>query len=211
MLAITIKAFNVFDEATDTFITVDKNTKLLMENSLYAIAEWEKKFKKAWFPDQKASAYAKKQSNEQRTPEEMLYFIKCMIVYRDGVKIIDISEIEENLLYGLTEDDYKKISEYLQDSQTALTNIPETKPDKKSKGGPQVKMTSERIYAWLAELQIPFAQVEYWNINRLMNVVQVVNYDNTPDDRKKRQKPYEVAQDYARINEERLKRLGKKG
>ena len=44
-----------------------------------------------------------------------------------------------------------------------------------------------------------------------MNVIQVVNYDNTPDDRKKRAKPMEVAQDYARINEERLKKLGTKG
>ena len=209
MLPITVKAFNVFDESTDSFITVEQDTKLLLENSLFAIAEWEKKYEKPWFPDQKASAYAKKQKQEERTPDEMLYFIKCMIRYVNGVEVIDVSEVDDQILYGLSEENYKKISEYLQKGQTALKSIPETKPDKKHKSDP-IRMTSERIYAWMAELQMSMT-FEYWNINRLMNVIQVVNYDNTPDDRKKRQKPMEVAQDYARINEQRLKQLGTKG
>ena len=209
MLPITVKAFNVFDESTDSFITVEKDTKLLLENSLFAIAEWEKKYEKPWFPDQKASVYAKKQKKEERTPDEMLYFIKCMIRYINGVEVIDISEVDDQILYGLSEENYKKISEYLQKGQTALKSIPETKPDKKHKSDP-IRMTSERVYAWMAELQMSMS-FEYWNINRLMNVIQVVNYDNTPDDRKKRQKPFEVAQDYARINEQRLKQLGTKG
>jgi len=209
MLALTVKAFSVFDEATEQFISVDKPTSLLLENSLYAIGEWEKKYKKPWFPDSRASAYAKKKEQQEKTPEEILYFIKCMIRYKDRELIIDVSEIDEKLLYGLTEEDLKKVTDYLQDSQTALSSIPETKPDKKHKSDP-IRLTSDRMYAWLAELQIPF-EAEYWNINRLMNVIQVVNYDNTPDDRKKRAKPMEVAQDYARINEERLKKLGTKG
>ena len=209
MLRIKVSAFNVFDERTEEFVTVQEDTILLLENSLHAIAEWEKKFKKPWFPDQRASQYAKKQEQEQRTQEESIYFIKCMIVYVNKEKVLDISEIDDNLIYGLGEENIEKIYDYLKDSQTALSSIPETKPDKKNKG-PQVRMTSERVYAWLAEQQIPF-ETEYWNINRLMNVIQVVNYDNTPDDKKKRQKPFEVAQDYAKINEERLKRLGTKG
>ena len=210
MLALTVKAFSVFDEATEQFITVDKPTKLLLENSLYAIGEWEKKYKKPWFPDSRASKYAQQQQKEEKTPEEVMYFIRCMIHYIDGEPVLDISEIDDKMLYGLSEDDFKKVTDYLQDNQTALTSIPETKPDKKHKAD-AVRLTSERIYAWLAELQIPFSSVEWWNINRLMNLVQVVNYDNTPDDKKKRQKPFEVAQDYAKINEERLKRLGTKG
>ena len=208
MLALTVKAFSVFDEATEKFISVDKPTKLLLENSLYAIGEWEKKYKKPWFPDSRASKYAQQQS--EKTPEEVMYFIRCMIRYINGEPVLDISEIDEKLLYGLSEDDLKKVTDYLQDSQTALTSIPETKPDKKHKTDP-IRLTSERMYAWLAELQIPFASVEWWNINRLMNLVQVVNYDNTPDDKKKRQKPFEVAKDYDKINQERLKKLGTKG
>lgn len=200
MLTITIDAFNVFDEKTETFISVEKPIKLRMENSLWAIAEWEKKYKKPWFPDSRATK-ATKQKQSERTPDEMLYFIKCMILNYEQ------DEIEDSWLYGLSEDNYKKITEYLQDSQTALSSIPETKPDKKHKSD-QVRMTSERVYAWIFESQMPL-ETEYWNINRLMNVIQVINYDNTPDDRKKSQKPFEVAQDYARINEERLKKLGK--
>ena len=209
MLPITIKPFSVFDEKTDSFITVEKHTKLLLENSLFAVAEWEKKYKKPWFPDKKVNPYAKKKQ-EEKTPDEVLFFIKCMIHYVDGVEVIHHSQIDESLLYGLTEENYKAITDYLQDDQTALKSIPEVKPDKKHKSDP-IKMTSERIYAWLAEQQIPFKPVEWWNITRLFNIVQIVNYDNTPDDRKKRQKPFEVAQDYARINEQRLKQLGTKG
>ena len=202
MLYITIEPFSVFDEATDSFITVDTQVQLELENSLYAISEWEKKYKKPWFPDTNKSAYAKKQESG-KTPEEMLYFIKCMIVnYKEN-------EIDEKWMFGLNEENYKMISEYLQDSQSGLKSIPETKPDKKHKRD-QVRMTSERIYAWMFELQIPM-QAEFWNINRLMNVIQIINYDNTPDDRKKSQKPFEVAQDYAKINEQRLKQLGTKG
>lgn len=210
MLSLTIKAFNVFDEKTEKFIKVEEDTKLLMENSLHAIAEWEKKYKKQWLPDTKASQYTKKQQEENRTPEEVLYFIKCMIRYVNQKLVIDVSEIDDSLLYGLSESDVKKITDYLSDNQTALKSIPEVKPDKKHKSDP-IKLTSERLYAWLVEQQISFDPVEYWNINRLMNLVQIVNYDNTPDDRKKRQKPYEVAQDYAKINEQRLKALGTKG
>lgn len=200
MLTITIDAFNMFDEKTETFISVEKPIKLRMENSLWAIAEWEKKYKKPWLPDSRATK-ATKQKQSERTPDEMLYFIKCMILNYEQ------DEIDDLWLHGLNEDNYKKITEYLQDSQTALSSIPETKPDKKHKPD-QVRMTSERVYAWMFESQIPL-EAEYWNINRLMNVIQVINYDNTPDDRKKSQKPFEVAQDYARINEERLKKLGK--
>ena len=207
MLALTVKAFSVFDEKTEKFISVDKPTKLLLENSLYAISEWEKKYKKPWFPDNRASKYAQKQS--EKTPEEVLYFIRCMIRYIDREPVLDISEIDEKILYGLSEDDLQKVTEYLQDSQTALTSIPETKPDKKHKTDP-IRLTSERMYAWLAETQVPF-EAEFWNISRLMNLIQIVNYDNTPDDRKKRQKPFEVAKDYDKINQERLKKLGTKG
>lgn len=203
MKTIIVKAFSVFDERTESFIKVDKDTKLRLENSLWAIAEWEKKYKRPWFPDKKASEAARKKYEQEKTPEELLYFVKCMITN------IEFDEIDDNILYGLSEENFKDIQEYLGDPQTALKSIPETKPDKKAKPD-QVRFTSERIYAWMVEQQIPFS-CEFWNINRLLNVIQIVNYDNTPDDRKKSAKPYEIAQDYARINEQRLKASGKKG
>lgn len=209
MKQIIVKAFSVFDEKTETFIKVEKDTVLLMENSLWAIAEWEKKYKRSWFPDKRLSEAAKRKYEESKTPDEMLYFLKSMIRYIDGVLVYDTSQIDSQILYGLSESNFMEIREYLGDPQTALTSIPETKPDKKSKPD-QIKFTSDRIYAWMVEQQIPF-EAQYWNINRLLNLVQIVNYDNTPDDRKKRAKPQEIAQDYAKINEQRLKASGKKG
>ena len=209
MITITVQAFNVFDEATEKFVTVEESTKLRMENSLYAIAEWEKKFKKPWFPPQKASEYARKQYAEERTPEETLYFVRCMIFEMNDKPIRYPDEVPEQLLYGLSEENFKMIRDYMGDSQTALDHIPETKPDKKRKPD-LVKFTTDRIYAWMFETQVPM-EAQYWNINRLLNVIQVVNYDNTPDDKKKNAKPYEIAQDYAKVNEMRKQALGTKG
>lgn len=203
MLILHINPFSVFDERTDSFINIDEHIELRLENSLHAIAEWEKKYKKQWLPENNKNPYAQ-EKQEKRTPEEMLYFIKCMILNHD------LYSFDDKILYGLTQEDYEKIRDYMQDSQSALTSIPEVKEDKK-KNKAQVKMTSERVYAWIAEQQIPW-EAEYWNINRLFNLIQIINYDNTPDDKKKRgMKPYEVAQDYAAINQQRLAKLGKKG
>jgi hypothetical protein len=208
MITITVDAFSMFDERTEQFISVNQTTKLRMENSLHAIAEWEKKYKKQWLPDNTNKNPYVKKKDESRTPEEMLYFIKCMIFKVNDQPVIDIDDIDDKLLYGLSEENSNKITAYLQDSQTALKSIPETKEEKKNRA--EVKMTSERVYAWLAEQQIPW-EAEYWNINRLFNLIQIINYDNTPDDKKKRAKPYEVAQDYAALNQQRLEKLGKKG
>ena len=98
MKKIIVKAFSVFDEKTETFIKVDEDTTLLLENSLWAIAEWEKKIKRPWFPDKRSSEANQKKYMEQRTPEEMLYFVRCMIRYINGVEIIDVRDVDEKLL-----------------------------------------------------------------------------------------------------------------
>lgn len=209
MLLITVKAFEVFDEKTEKFIKVEKDTKLKMENSLHAIAEWEKKYKKPWILDQRASKYMQKQEAEEKTQEEMIYYLRCMVYKIDNELIESPDEVDDKLMYNLSDENYQKIQDYLKESNTATTHIPDVKPDKKHKPD-NLRLTSERLFAWLAELQIPF-EAEYWNVTRLFNVIQLVNYDNTPDDRKKRQKPHEIAQDYAAINKQRLERLGTKG
>ena len=189
----------MYNEATGKFIVVKEETTLKLENSLHAIAEWEKKFKKPYIQDDK-NPYSKK---EERTTNEIMYFMKCMVMN------IPVEEIDDDIFYGLDDKLFKKILEYMGDSQTALTSIPST-GDKGKKDA--VKLTSERIYAWMFELQIPL-ELEYWNINRLMNVIQVMNWDNTPPDEKKkaRRKPHEIARDMAVINEKRLKEFGTKG
>ena len=74
MITITVDAFSMFDERTEQFISVNQTTKLRMENSLHAIAEWEKKYKKQWLPDNtNKNPYAQKRMN----PEHLK---KCYIL-----------------------------------------------------------------------------------------------------------------------------------
>ena len=196
MLVITIPQVDLYDERTEKFIKTDGDTVLKLENSLHAISQWERKFKKRYFPDSKS-----KIKKVQFTPEESLYFIKCMVLN------IPLEELDDNIFLGLTEENAKAINEYIADSQSAIKSLPETKESGKKDAVP---LTSERIYAWMFELQMPL-EMEFWNINRLMNVIQIINYDNTPPDKRKKRPASDIARDMAMENERRLKELGTKG
>lgn len=205
MITITIQPFDGFNERTNQFIELKEPLVLKLENSLHAIAEWEKKFKKKYFPDRKKTPnpYEKEKENEPRfSQEESIYFIKCMVIN------IPFEDIKDEYLYGLSVEDAKTINEYISDSQSALKSIPSVDDPKAPKDA--VALTSERIYAWMFESQIPL-ELEYWNINRLMNVIQIINWDNTPSDKKKKRKMHDVARDMALENERRLKQYGTKG
>lgn len=199
MLSITIPSFSVFDERNETFIKINKDTYFEMENSLIAISKWEEKFHKPWFEKKDPNPY--KKDEPARTEEEMIYFFKCMVTN------IPFKEIDDKVFYGLTEQNVKEISDYLQDPHMADPKTPPVKEDKKKKASPL--FTAERIYAIMAEQQIPFT-CETWNINRLLAVIEIINYDNTPDDKKKKPATYkETAEKYKNLNEQRLKQLGK--
>lgn len=208
-LKIIIPPFEIFDEASNSFISEKKEVIFKLENSLHAIALWEENFKKLWFPKKKINPY---QSNEdyakevQHSPEEMNYFIKCMIIGADP------DEIDDKYIIGMGEKNIKRIYEYLQDHRSGLV-LPPPYEDKKKKKKNERPLSSEVLYAYMSELQIPW-EAQYWNVNRLMNVIQIISEDNTPEDSKKKRKFAEQAnqmKEWDRINQERQKLLGTKG
>lgn len=205
MLYITVPPFEMFDESTERYITVDKETTLEMENSLYAISLWEQKFNKPYFPKKDPAKLFKKEQEQEpeKTPDEMLYFFKCMVV---GVRDPD-RDVDENVFLGFTEENYKDLYEYLQSPRSAYKSSPS---NDKSKKGNNRTLVSEVFYAWMSELQIPW-EAQYWNINRLLNVIQIVNEDNEPPDKKKKKKAYDRMKEWDEINRQRQKALGTKG
>jgi len=204
MIYITVSPFEMFDETTEQYISVDEETTLEMENSLYAISLWEQKYKKPYFTKKDVSKLFKKDAEPEpdKTPEEMLYFFKCMVV---GIKDPD-RDVDNKLFLGFTEENYKAIYEYLTDPRSAF---PQPKNNKNEKSNNRT-LYSEVFYAWMAELQIPW-EAQYWNINRLLNVIQIVNEDNQPPDKKKKKKAYERMKEWDEINKQRQKALGTKG
>ena len=204
-LPITIPPFEIFDEATSSFIVQEEPITFKLENSLYAIAQWESKYKKPWFPKKKINPYqseADYQKEIQHTPEEMNYFIKCMILGMDA------DDVDDKYIIGMGEENFQKIFNYLQDTRSA-TKLPPQKEDKKKKN--DRVLTSEVLYAYIAESQLSF-ETQYWNINRLLNCIGIISEDNTPEDKKKKKRQqYERMREWEEINKQRQQTLGTKG
>jgi len=157
MLKLTVKGRELFDESTESFITV-KDTVLKLEHSLLSLSKWESKWHKPFLDD------------KQKTAEEYLDYIQCMCIGQD---------IDANVLYCLTDSDMKKIIKYIDDPMTATT----IDDKRNSKRGSRI-VTSELIYCWMVTLQIPF-ECEKWHLNRLLTLIRVCNIENSPKKRMK--------------------------
>ena len=51
---------------------------------------------------------------------------------------------------------------------------------KQKSGGRKKILTSDRIYSWMAALNIPFKECEKWHLNRLFALLDAANEENTP-------------------------------
>lgn len=128
-----------------------------LEHSLVSISKWEEKYKRPYM-----------KPGDQKTAMEMFDYIKMMVV--DG-------EVEENQWGGLTPELVKKIKDYIDDNRTATTF---SEKAKKAKSGELI--TSELIYCWMVQQQIPF-ECQYWHLSRLLTLINVVSIKNQPPEK----------------------------
>lgn len=152
MLYLTVASGELFDEATWSFIEI-KPTVIQLEHSLLAISKWESKWKKPFM------------STEKKTDEEFRDYVRCMTINRN---------VDPNVYLRLTAADYKKIDEYIHDPMTATTFH-----GSQSKKGSSRQVTSELIYYWMVQAQIPF-DAEKWHLNRLMTLIRIYSIENDP-------------------------------
>lgn len=152
MLYLTVSSGEIFDEATWTFTEI-KPTVIQLEHSLLAISKWESKWKKPFM------------STKQKTDEEFRDYVRCMTINRN---------VDPNVYYRLTAADYRKIDEYIHDPMTATVfhNTKKERPSSK-------QVTSEQIYFWMCQAQIPF-EAEKWHLNRLMTLIRIYSIENNP-------------------------------
>lgn len=149
MLRIVVPGREGYNESTNEFFSTPETT-LDLEHSLIAISKWEMKYRKPFL------------DRTEKTAEEMLYYIKCMT----------ITKVKDQSCYDrLTEENVKEIKEYIENPMTAtrITKSPGDGKKTKTTGG---KVTSELVYWWLVQLNIPF-EVEKWHFNRLMMLIDV--------------------------------------
>lgn len=163
--------------ASDDFDAVE----LSFEHSLISLSKWESKYKKAFF------------SKEEKTNEETADYIRCMLLTEN---------VPDDVLNRLSRENVESITDYINDKQTATW----FREDTSSKRSNEV-VTSELIYYWLVQFNIPF-EVENWHLNRLMTLVKIAGIKQT------KPKPMSKAQqmrDYQRLNDERRAKTGSSG
>lgn len=179
MLEITVPGIELYNEETNEFIYHDDET-IQFEHSLVSISKWEANWCKPFL------------STRDKTPEEVLDYVKCMTI-TEGVT---------NDIYSrLTQDNFSMINDYIGKPMTATTFPPE-----QSKGGREI-ITSEIIYYWMVSFNIPF-ECQYWHLNRLLTLVRVCNVKNNPP---KKMSQKEVLSRNKALNEARRKQFNTRG
>ena len=186
MLEITIPESELFDEEIEEFINI-KSCKLVLEHSLVSLSKWESKWKKPFLNIKQ----------EDRTPDEIIDYIRCMTITQNVNPIVFLTLSEENL---------KTITDYIGDEATGtvISSSNEGRSGKAINGEP---ITSELIYYWMISLQIPM-ECQKWHLNRLITLIRVCNIKNSPPKKTSRR---EKIADYKRINEARRKQMNSKG
>ena len=183
MLKIRIKPTEFYDEEKNQFYSVpEKETELQLEHSLVSISKWEAKWHKSFL------------SSEDKTPEEVVDYVKCMTV-NSGV-------IDDRIYNVLTEAQVNEISAYISDPMTATTFWEDP-----NKGHLRKIITSEVIYYQMVALGIPF-ECQKWHLNRLLTLIRVCSEKSQPG-RKMSHK--EIANRNRALNEARRAQLKSRG
>ena len=156
MLPITIPPFSFFDERTEEFIEVDKPTHLQLEHSLLSISKWESKWHKPFIGNS---------LTKPKTNEELIDYIRCMTLNQ---------KVDPQVYLGITSDNLKRVTAYIEDSMTAATFS-----DEHNKKFSTEIITAETIYYWMVTLKIPF-ECQKWHLNRLIALIKYVSKKQQP-------------------------------
>lgn len=182
MLQVVVPSSEYYDEVKNEFIPV-KGQVLQLEHSLVSISKWEAKWKKPFL------------TNDQKSSEEVLDYIKCMTLTQN---------VNPMIYYSIPSGALKEILDYISDPMSA-TVIRESNVGPKSRRSETV--TSELIYYWMVALQIPF-ECQKWHFNRLMNLIRICEIKNTPP---KKRSQADIMRSNTALNNARRAALHTKG
>lgn len=189
MLIIKIPAGDYFDEKTGKTIESPEYV-LHMEHSLVSISKWEAEWEKP-FLDEKAT----------RSDEETLSYIKHMTFEQN---------IPDRVFKLLSTDNQKKIEAYIEKKMTATWFRKKEGAEGSNPFKPKEIITSEVIYYWMVELNIP-VEFQKWHINRLLTLIKVCNEKHKEASGDKKMSKAELNARYAKLNMERRARAKSKG
>ena len=120
MLQLKIELEELFNEATDEFEMATVTVEL--EHSLLSLSKWEAKYEKPFL------------SPDDKSPEEILDYVTCMIV---------TPNFNYNLLDRLSESNFDEINKYISSKQSATWFAEDNSPPSRE------VITAELIYYWI--------------------------------------------------------------
>lgn len=180
MLKLIIKGDEVYDEATNRFGTVN-DTILELEHSLLSVSKWESKFEKPFL------------ANTEKTVDEIMDYIRFMIITPD---------VSPNIVQNFSQENFEQVNAYINSKQSATTFG--QMPDRR---GPGETITSELVYYWMVQFNIPF-ECEQWHLNRLFSLIQICNIKQS---KPKKMSKGDIARRNRELNEQRRAQLGTSG
>lgn len=180
MLTIRVGGSEAFDEGSGSFVG-QGGTILSFEHSLLSVSKWESIFHKPFL------------GKEDKTPEEVFTYVRCMCLDPD---------VPPEVFEQLSDDNLKAVNRHIESLESATTiNEPP--------GAPRTRqvITSELIYYWLAQFQIPFT-CETWHLNRLFMLIRICNIKQAKPRKSTRS---ETAARNRELNAQRRRELGTRG
>lgn len=156
MLTINVPSSELYDEVNNEFIQIKGRT-IKLEHSLLSLSKWESKWCKPFLSI----------DTKDRPVVETMDYIRCMTIGQ---------ELDLNFYYGLSQENIKIITDYINMPMTATTF------NKRHTGqipGKKEIITSEIIYYDMISLGIPF-ECEKWHLNRLFTLIRVCSIKNSP-------------------------------
>ena len=179
MLTIKLTLSESFDETTNEFVNADTIV-LDFEHSLVSLSKWESEFEKPFL-------------SADKTPEEILFYLRCMLLTPD---------IAPEVFHRLSQENIEEINNYINAKMTA-TWFASKEPYKPNRE----VITAELIYYWMISLNIPF-ECQHWHLARLLTLIKVCNQKNQPA--KKMSAKDAMAQQRS-LNAQRKARMGTSG
>ena len=155
-LPIFVPKQELWDDTREILIPIEQDVKLSLEHSLVSLSKWESKWRKPFL------------SPEEKTQEEMMDYVRCMIMNED---------VDEDIVYAFTPKDMKAIEVYIATDQTATTFPKETSKEPQS----NELMTSELIYYYLSQMQCPFIPTQDWHLSRILTLIRVASFKQKPE------------------------------
>lgn len=182
MKTITIPEIELFDEETETFFYM-KETTLVIEHSLVSISKWESKYLKPFL------------SQTPKTREETLDYIRIMTITKN---------IDPEIYKYIPDNILAEVDEYINAPMTATTFT----DNKKQHVNKREIITSEIIYYWMIQSNIPIEVCQKWHLNRLLALIKVCSIKNGPQ---KKMSNREILRNNSSLNAARKAKMHTKG